>query len=57
MLDKIQAAGGFKLFGFNLYAQQVLAIFSCIAVTLLIIYMRTVIAPLKLVRDSEQEEA
>lgn len=47
VLDNIQSAGGFKLFGFNLYAQQVLAFFSCVSVSLLIVYMRRVIAPLK----------
>ena len=47
VLDNIQSAGGFKLFGFNLYAQQVLAFFSCVSVSLLIVYMRKVVAPLK----------
>ena len=54
VLDKIQAAGGFKIFGFNLYAQQVLAFFSCVAVTLLIVYMRKVIAPLKRLKSKDE---
>ena len=57
VLDNIQAAGGFKIFGFNLYAQQVLAVFSLVAVSLLIIYMRTVIAPLKRVSEDINNEA
>ena len=36
-----------EIFGFNLYAQQVLAFFSCVSVSLLIVYMRRVVAPLK----------
>ena len=47
VLGSIQAAGGFKIFGLNLYAQQVLAVFSLVGVSALIIYMRLVIAPLK----------
>ena len=52
-LDKIQMAGGFGIFGFNLYGQQVQAICSFIGVSLLIIYMRAVVAPMKRVRDAE----
>ena len=37
--------------------QQVLAVFSLVAVSLLIIYMRTVIAPLKRVSEDINNEA
>ncbi|MBQ9784560.1 MAG: MFS transporter [Clostridia bacterium] len=46
VLGAIQKAGGVVLFGYTLYAQQVLAFASCVAVLLLILYMRRVIAPL-----------
>ena len=52
VLSSIQAAGGFKLFGLNLYAQQVQAVFSLIGVSVLIVYMRKVIAPLKRVNGA-----
>lgn len=50
-LDKIQANGGATVFGLNLYAQQILALSSCVATVLLIVYMRTVIAPLNKLND------
>ena len=52
VLDNIQAAGGFRIFGLTLYAQQVLAFFSCVGVVLLIVYMRKVVAPLKRVSNT-----
>ncbi len=53
IMSKVQKNGGFRLFGANLYAQQLLSILSCIAVVILIIYMRKVIAPLKRVEEIE----
>lgn len=46
ILGKIQAAGGFHVFGVTLYAQQVLSVLSFVATIALVIYMRKVIAPL-----------
>ena len=45
-LEKIQAAGGISLFGFNLYAQQILSLISFAVIVILIIYIKTVIIPL-----------
>lgn len=53
IMSKVQEMGGFRVFGANLYAQQLLSILSCIAVVILIIYMRKVIAPLKRVEEIE----
>lgn len=53
IMSAIQKNGGFKLLGANLYAQQVLSMLSCIAVIVLIVYMRLVIAPLKRVDEIE----
>ena len=44
--------GGFNIFGVTMYAQQILALLSLIAVIILIIYMRLVIAPLKRVKEA-----
>ena len=57
ILGKIQAVGGLKIFGLTLYAQQVLALFSFAVTIILIVYMRTVIAPLKRVDDALPENA
>lgn len=53
IMSKIQENGGFRIWGINLYAQQILSILSCIAIVILIIYMRKVIAPLKRVEEIE----
>lgn len=53
ILSAIQKNGGFRLFGSTLYAQQFLSVLSCVAILILIIYMRLVIAPLKRVDDVE----
>ena len=53
LLGKIQSAGGLNFLGINLYAQQVLSLISLAVVVLLIVYMRTVIAPLKRVDEPE----
>ena len=53
IMSAVQKRGGFNIFGANLYAQQVLSILSCIAVVILIVYMRKVIAPLKRVEEIE----
>ena len=53
VLGKIQNAGGLNIFGVSLYAQQVLAFVSFAVTVFLIIYMRTVISPLRRV-DSEE---
>ena len=50
-LGKIQSADGLSVFGVTLYAQQLLALASCVATVLLIVYMRTVIAPLNKLND------
>ena len=55
ILAGIQKIGGFRIFGAMLYAQQVLSILSCVAILILIIYMRLVIVPLK--RSSDVERA
>lgn len=46
ILGNIQSAGGLRIFGMTLYAQQVLAFMSLVVTVLLIIYMRVVIKPL-----------
>jgi MFS family permease len=51
IMTAIQKNGGFTILGVNLYAQQVLSFISFIAVTILIAYMRIVIAPLKKVES------
>lgn len=55
ILAAIQNDGGFRIFGATLYAQQVLSLLSCVAIVILIIYMRLVIVPLK--RSSDVEKA
>ena len=55
ILAGIQKTRGFRIFGATLYAQQVLSILSCVAILILIIYMRLVIVPLK--RSSDVERA
>jgi MFS family permease len=57
ILGKIQTAGGLTVFGATLYAQQFLAFLSFAVTIILIIYMRTVIAPLKRVDDALPEWA
>jgi MFS family permease len=47
VMSAIQKRGGLKILGMNLYAQQVLAFLSLVAVIILIVYMRLVIAPLQ----------
>ena len=47
VVSSIQAAGGFRILGMTLYAQQVLSVVSFVVTMLLIIYMRVVIKPLK----------
>ena len=53
VMSAIVAAGGFKLFGITLYAQQILSLFSVFTVVALIVYMRFVIAPLHRVEEIE----
>ena len=53
IMSAIQKRGGFRIFGISLYAQQVLSALSCVAIVVLIAYMRLVIAPLKRVDDAE----
>ena len=53
VMSAIQKSGGFHILGVSLYAQQVLSALSCLAVVVLIAYMRLVIAPLKRVDDAE----
>lgn len=53
IMSAIQKNGGFNILGANLYAQQVLSALSCVAVVILIVYMRLVIAPLKRVEEIE----
>ena len=47
ILSAVQKAGGFVIFGINLYAQQLLAAISFVITLCLIFYMRKVIAPIK----------
>ena len=57
ILAKIQANGGLQIFGITLYAQQFLAFLSCAMTLILILYMRTVIAPLhKITEDTPVEQ-
>ena len=57
ILAGIQENGGLHIFGITLYAQQFLALLSCIVAVLLIVYMRTVIAPMRKIDESiEQDE-
>ena len=56
ILAGIQAKGGFRIFGLNLYAQQVLSFMSFVAVVLLIVYMRFVVMPMRRVEVDYQEE-
>ena len=57
ILARIQANGGLQIFGMTLYAQQFLAFLSCAMTLILIIYMRTVIAPLhKITEDTPVEQ-
>ena len=53
IMSAIQKKGGFRILGVNLYAQQILSLLSCIAVVVLIVYMRLVVAPLKRVEEIE----
>lgn len=53
VLEKIQTLGGLSLFGTSIYAQQLLALASFAATVLLIVYMRTVIAPLNKIPKEE----
>ena len=58
ILANIQDAGGFKIFGANLYAQQVLAFITFFLSLGVVAYLRLVVAPLKRVceRDAKEEE-
>ena len=57
ILARIQANGGLQIFGMTLYAQQFLAFLSCAMTLILILYMRTVIAPLhKITEDTPVEQ-
>ena len=47
LLGRIQEAGGFCIFGTTLYAQQALSVLSFVFTIALMVYMRTVIAPLR----------
>ncbi len=51
ILSVVQKNGGIHLFGFTLYAQQLLAFLSFTTTALLIIYMRKVIVPLRKVQE------
>jgi uncharacterized membrane protein len=51
VLWAIQSAGGVTVGGITIYAQQILALISFVITLLLIVYMRTVIAPLHKLRD------
>ena len=51
IMSAVQKNGGFKLFGMNMYAQQLLSLLSVVAVIILIVYMRLVIAPLHRVEE------
>lgn len=46
IMEKLQANGGFNLFGISVYVQQLQAFITLIGVSVLIVYMRVVIAPL-----------
>ena len=57
ILAKIQDAGGLKVFGTTLYAQQVLAIFSALIIPLFIFYIVKVIVPMQRVdRDAAKDD-
>jgi len=51
LLGAIQANGGLYIFGITVYAQQVLALMSCIVTVILIVYMRAVVAPMQKVKS------
>ena len=53
ILSFVQKEGGVRLLGFTLYAQQLLALISFIITILLVVYMRTVIAPMRRVSDED----
>ena len=55
ILGAIQRAGGLRIFGITLYAQQFLSLLSFLAVLFLIFYMRRVIAPLHRPEEKESE--
>lgn len=55
ILGAIQRAGGLRIFGITLYAQQFLSLLSFLAVLFLIFYMRRVIAPLHRLEEKESE--
>ena len=57
ILARIQANGGLHIFGVTLYAQQFLALLSCITAVLLIVYMRTVIAPMRRIQEKQDVES
>ena len=52
-MSAVQKKGGLHIFGITLYAQQLLSLLSVIAVIILVIYMRKVIAPLSKVPEIE----
>lgn len=52
ILAYIQSAGGLVLFGIRIYAQQILALLSCVVTLLLILYMRRVIAPMQRIDEN-----
>lgn len=56
LLAFIQSRGGVTLFSLTIYAQQILALLSVIVIIALIVYMRTVIAPMRRVEISESNE-
>lgn len=56
ILSGIQETGGLRILGSTLYAQQFLALLSFAVTVLLIVYMRTVIAPMKRVSSEETDE-
>ncbi len=53
IMSAVQKKGGLHIFGITLYAQQLLSLLSVIAVIILVIYMRKVIAPLSKVPEIE----
>lgn len=53
LLAKIQASGGFRLFGQTFYAQQILAALTVVVTLCLLIYMRRVIAPMKRITEEK----
>ena len=54
LLGRIQENGGLHIFGATVYAQQILALLSCIGTVILIIYMRVFVAPMHKVSNENK---